>query len=438
MRKIAVIGHKRIIKPIVEAIQAQYSSIEILEIEFVDTALKAAAVEYIKAQSSKLDGLIFTGKRPYDIINAAIGITIPQVYIVHDRSIFLQTILQAIHQGYSIDNFSCDSYGEEEIIDAFKGFAYQVELMNIYTAPKNIVGDNLVWELFAFHKECFEKSELAFCITGISMVYEKLNEIDIPCLLMQPTQESVNNGVQQLWMKINAIRSSESQIVVLAIEVDLPNEYHLIHDNEYQLMLEKSKISEQVYKFSESIQAAVVESGPMSYMLFSTRKILESTTNQLNTLPILASVKEHTSHTISMGIGYGRTGREAKFNAMLGLNRAIKDQGNQAVYVKDGKYSEPILPKINQEVVSISDPLYKVVSEASGISINNIYRLHCIKEEYKKNLFTSSELAEAFGNSRRSMDRIIEKLERAGYAAVDGKRMMSDIGRPTRIIRLKF
>ena len=61
-----------------------------------------------------------------------------------------------------------------------------------------------------------------------------------------------------------------------------------------------------------------------------------------------------------------------------------------------------------------------------------------MKEKTKKNRFTSGELAEEFGNTRRSMNRIIEKLEKAGFASVDGTRMMSDTGRPTRIIKLDW
>jgi transcription initiation factor IIE alpha subunit len=97
------------------------------------------------------------------------------------------------------------------------------------------------------------------------------------------------------------------------------------------------------------------------------------------------------------------------------------------------------LPGPDKEAASaIADSHYTVVSQATGISINSIYRLHCIKEKLKKDCFTSDELSNEFGNTRRSMNRIIEKLVKAGYAEIDGTRMLSDSGRPTRIIRLKI
>lgn len=441
MKKIAIIGHSRTMSYVTASIQQQYKEIETIEIEFIDADMKKSAVEYLKAQLPTLDGVVFTGRKPYEIINSTMGVTVPQTYIRHDRSILLQTLLEATTiEGYDIKSFSCDSYTQETLMDAFVGFGVKEAALDLYSAPSSIHGDHLVRAYYDFHKEKFEQGFVSFCMTGISMVYEKLESQQVPCLLMHPTTEAVNNGIHQLLMQINAIESTESQIVVLSMEIDLPNEYNLIHDNDYQLMLEKTRVSEQVYKFAESIQAAVIEIGSHNYMMFSTKQILESVTEQLISLPILYNVAAKTAHTLSVGIGYGKTAREAKYNAAIGLNSALSKGGNQAYSVKEGKLSSPIYPNEvgNQAKTSIADPLFTVISEATGISINNVYLLQCIKERTKKDCFTSGELAEEFGNSRRSMNRIIEKLESAGYAFVEGTRMMSDTGRPTRIIRLKW
>lgn len=441
MKNIAIIGHSRTMSSVTSAIKLHYKDIKTVEIEFIDTDLKGAAVEYIKAQMPLLDGIVFTGRKPYEIINSAMGITIPQTYIRHDRSVLLQTLLEATTlDNYDIKSFSCDSYSDYDLYDTFKGIGIDKDEVDLYMLPRDIQGDHIVSEYYTFHKDKYEKALVSFCMTGISMVYEKLQSVGIPSLLMHPTRDSVDNGVRQLLMQMNAIESTKSQIVVLSMEIDLPNEYNLIHDNEYQLMLEKTRVSEQVYKFAESIQAAVIELGTQNYMMFSTKEILESVTDQLNSIPILREVVANTTHTLSVGIGYGKTAREAKFNATLGLNRALNKGGNQAFSVIEGKVSDPIYPDLekNQVINSIADPLFKVISEATGISVNNIFRLQCMKEKTKKNRFTSGELAEEFGNTRRSMNRIIEKLEKAGFASVDGTRMMSDTGRPTRIIKLDW
>lgn len=441
MKHIAIIGHSRTMETVAVSIRDHFKNIETVNVEFIDADLKDAAIEYIKAQSDQLDGIVFTGRKPYELINAAMGIDIPQIYIHHDRSILLQTLMEAsLKEDFDIRSVSCDAYSRDDLVDAYNGFGMATEGLDLYTAPRNIMGDNLVWELYAYHKENYDLGRVSFCMSGISMVYEKLQEAGIPSILMRPTTESVIHSIRQLLIQMDAVEKTESQIVVVSMEIDLPNEYNLIHENEYQLMLEKTRVSEHVYKFAEIIQAAVVEVGSHNYLLFTTRQILEAATADLTTFPVLRNVQEGSTHTLSVGIGYGKTAREAKYNAARGLNKALNKGGNQAISVKEEKFSEPIFPQVlmDQNMSAIADPLYKSISTETGISINTIYKLQCIKEKLKKERFTSTELSEEFGNTRRSMNRIIEKLELAGYAFVDGKRMMSDTGRPTRIIRLKF
>ena len=437
---IAVIGHNRIIEPIVNSIKSNFADIETIKIEFIDMEMKNAAIEYLKSQMNKIDGIVYTGRIPYEIVNICMDISIPQVYIRHDSSVLMQTLLEAeMNENYDIKKVSCDSYSLKDMLSVYKGFGLAENQLMLKTAPK-IKPDNMIAELYDFHKNSYEGEEISFCITGISKVFEKLAEENIPVFLLRPTAESVKSGLKELISGINAIADSESQIVVISMEIDLPGEYNLVHENEYRLMLEKTRVTEQVYMFAEKIQAAVVEVGAHNYLLFSTRKIFEAATSQSLSLPVLKAVNENSVHTLSVGVGYGKTAREAKHNAALGLNRALLKGGNQAYLVNEGAFSSPIYPDENNGAGenTITNPLFTVISEKTGISINNIYRFHYIKEKTKKDCFTSAELAEEFGNTRRSINRIIEKLESAGYAKIEGTRMMSDTGRPTRIIRLNF
>lgn len=245
--------------------------------------------------------------------------------------------------------------------------------------------------------------------------------------------------MQHVPMKKTVQENPGSQIVILSMEIDLPDAHNLLHENDYQLMLEKTRVTEQVYHFAELIQAAVVEVGSHNYILFSTRQLLEEATESLRVIPILQSVMSNTAHTLSIGIGYGRTAREAKHHAALGLNRALTKGGNQAVIVKEGLMSEPILGSPQGKVEkAITDPIHMVISEGTGLSINTIYKLHCIREQMKTDTFITKNLAEAFGNTPRSMNRIVEKLLHAGYAEIKGTRMMGDTGRPSRVVQLKF
>jgi predicted transcriptional regulator len=140
-----------------------------------------------------------------------------------------------------------------------------------------------------------------------------------------------------------------------------------------------------------------------------------------------------------VGIGFGITAREAKSNAISGKNKAIKMGGNQCFIVYDKNNMERVTPLEKQTDAQSSNTYnFKSISEASGISVNNIYQLKSIMDIYKKDTFTSLELSKEFGNSLRSMNRMIEKLELAGYIEVTGKRIVGKAGRPSRVLKLKI
>ena len=61
-----------------------FLDVEITEIPMMTTDI-TSVVSYLKANEHSFDGLLFTGKAPYDLVNMAI-ISKPWMYIQHDTS----------------------------------------------------------------------------------------------------------------------------------------------------------------------------------------------------------------------------------------------------------------------------------------------------------------------------------------------------------------
>ncbi len=125
-------------------------------------------------------------------------------------------------------------------------------------------------------------------------------------------------------------------------------------------MLQKTRITEEVYKFAQRIQAAVVET-EKNYLLFTTKQIVESETHHLRELPILRAIKKKTKNTVSVGIGFGITAREAKSSALIGKNKALKMGGDQCFVVYDRKHMERIKPldRVNNDKLPQLDTTFK-------------------------------------------------------------------------------
>lgn len=434
--KIGIIGHEDNIKRIQKVINEHFDFIEGHPIKMDNMNQVDTTISYIKEHFEDFEGLIFTGKFPYEIINHNIHSQLPYVYLENDESQLQRILLEAsLKHKMNIMNITIDSYDIETVNSIYSEFGYSKSDLVLYTSNINTYSKHIINNLYLFHKNQHILSQTT-AITGISSVYAMLQEDGIPSMLLTANKTSIKNKVNALLEKIKTATMIINQIVVISIENDLVNEYELELENEYAIMLQKTKITEEVYKFAQSIQAAVVENAN-GYMLFTTRKILESETNELRELSILNSVKKRTSHTISIGIGFGMTAREAKSNAILGKNKSVKMGGNQCFIVHDKNKMKRVKPlEYESNIQPKNDYNFKGIAEASNLSVNNIYQLKSIMDIYKKDTFTSLELSKEFGNSLRSMNRMIEKLEVAGYIDIVGKRVIGKAGRPSRVLKL--
>ncbi len=441
MKNIGIVGYIDNIKAIQEVIKSDFNNLTGFPVEINETSQLEMTVKYLKAHINDFDGIIFTGKIIHDIMNHQMHSNNPWVFLENDDSqlqrIFLKAQLENVHQ---INEISIDSYTNNAVKTIYTDFGLNSSQYKAIVSDLNIFGETFLEDLFKFHYQNCETNNDMIAITGVSTVYNRLKEANVPALLLTPNVTSIKSKLHDLIEKIEIDSMIISQIIVMSIEIDMNEEYDLSNENEYSLMLQKTKVTEEVYKFAQKIQAAVVENGTKNYLLFTTKQILEFETNKLRELPFLNTIKNKTKSTISVGIGFGSTAREAKSNAILGKNRSIKMGGNQCFVVFDHSRIERMTPATDSQSSGNlpSELPLKEISEKSGVSVNNIYKLQCISELYKKNTFTSFELSSEFGNSLRSMNRIIERLELAGYIEVVGRKIVGKAGRPSRILKLLF
>lgn len=78
------------------------------------------------------------------------------------------------------------------------------------------------------------------------------------------------------------------------------------------------------------------------------------------------------------------------------------------------------------------------ISARSGISLRSLELLELVVRQYGLEYATPAQLCAVSGISPRNMNRILNKLEDAGYVAVVGKESRVSLGRPGRIIKISF
>jgi len=441
MLSLGVIGHEKEINTIINLLDNMNNSISTTEIVFNDFNTKDLIVKNIKDKEKELDALLFTNKISFELINSSMISSIPWVYINKSENLLLTTLLNlSLVKNRNITTLSIDTYDQKTIDKIYSRIGIH-EYNTIAIADYDIFKQNFINYLVEFHKEHYNSNMKTTCITTLIQVADKLKESSIPCVHLKATDERIKDAINHLALKIQSKENEKSQTVVIAIKIDPINEYSLLNENEYQILLEKTKVTQKIYLFAQKIQASVVEVGIDQYFLFCTKSILETETDHFKKLDILTDVSNDTSSTISMGIGYGITVREAKYNAQKGMKSSLNSKGNRAYIVYNNETIGPIASQYqslkNRDDIML-DQKYNTIASAVNISVNTIFKLHCIIDETHKNSFTSKELSGHLDITPRSVNRILNKLEEKGYAEIIGKKIISNIGRPSRIIKLNF
>jgi hypothetical protein len=394
----------------------------------------------IKYQQNKLNALLFAGKTAMAYTEKYVTPTIPWEYPARNGSALLQVLLQiSLSNEYSISRLSMDLFDKRQWQETCMELGTNYLNAEIFYVPDHPDEGNYVDLVYQFHEQNYIYKKASCCITAFYAVHQRLKAKNIPCYFLRPTGSTIRQALHKIQLHHLVQISQQSQIAALYIQIDRPNEYSLFNDDEYQYIIDRTNVTRQIYIFAQHIKAAVVEVSVQEYLLFSTKYLLESVTNNFENIEILPSVKNHTASTISLGIGYGATAQEAKASARLGMRRASGLGGDAAFIVYDKKNiigpirrpNSQLSPDLDTKI----DKKFLDISDKTMISVTTIFQLHSIIKHQGKNQFTSTELAELLKVSPRTVNRMITKLVQHNYCFEVGKRSPDKGGRPKRIIQ---
>lgn len=435
--KLGIVGPLEIVLKIEEVIKMEFKDIVCEKMVY---NVYTETSDMIKRKQEKLDAVLFAGYVPYEYAKSFSTPSISWESVPRHGGCITRVLLLAALAGYNILNLSFDSYSKYFLYEAYNEIGIPSDKLNVILADDRPLDKHYLDYIYLFHKENYNTKKVECCITGVLSVYKKLLNDKIPCFCLYPTKNIIRETIAKLQLKYLLQISSQSQIVAICISIDSPNEFSVLYDNDYQFSLSKIKVLEHIYIFAEKIQAAVVDLNQGYYLLFCTKKIIEMETDNYQRIELIDSIYSNTISTISMGIGYGITAKEAKNNALYGSSVANMQGGNRAYLVcENKKLAGPIVGVKNFKDIgeeSKVDSRLLNIAEKAGVSVDSVFKLYKIIEEQKKNCFTSNELAELYNVTSRSMNRIINKLEATGYCIIIGKTNFSTLGRPSRIIKL--
>lgn len=397
-------------------------------------------VTILKSKKLAVDAVLFAGVFSYRHAKFYMQPKVLWDYVPRYSGSVLRAMLEATQHGVDPKRISFDYYDDEMLNEAYavqdKGIRKELILSckDIFSTNCGTEGYNEV--IYTFHKNCYINKKADICITSCYTAAKWLQHEGIPAIFIYPTREECHMSIHNLYMTYVARKYQKSQVVILSLEIGYPNEYSVFAQNEIRYSQDKLKMSSYLYAFAEKINATIVEVTYCNYLIFTTKSILESATENFNDFSLLEELQEQHLK-VSIGIGYGETIESAKLNATKGLIQAKNFEHNTVyIYYTPEQTRGPIsIVATARDTTSAIRQKLEEIAEKASINTSHVLEIYNILNRTHKHTFTIKELAGLLNITERSMNRIANNLESAGYAVVVGKKTQRR-GRPSRIIEL--
>ncbi len=394
----------------------------------------------IEGKQQKWDGIIFSGKAPYFYCEKRMCPEVLWGYFPGESNTFLKAVLSASNRGWDIERLSTDSYNPDVIEEAFSEVDKKIDKEKMLHYVGDVTDDYHNDKTIRFHINNYRTKSISGCITRLYTVAIALEKENIPVIFTYPTFESIREQIHFMVKLYNAQHTSNNKFVVVSVKVDYPEEYSQLHVNEYQYALERMKFMEQIYKYAKRISGSVAEVSPSEYWIFADRESIEVDTNNFKQLSLLNYVKDNIPYSACIGIGCGETVLLAQRRAIKARLRVERTRNhNKAYCLLSDEIGNEISPILTENITSsVDDSRFTTISQESGVGTHTICEIYTFVTERHSENFEAGELAAYLKNSVRNTNRILEKLQDAGYVDVLGQSVNGKKGRPRRLLSFRL
>ena len=393
-------------------------------------------VPALQEQQDMYDTIFFGGPSVYRFAREKVRQTTHWVAFPRSSNNILRAIAELKLLGVDITRLSIDSYSQNIILEAYRELHIPTDRLKLQIY-NNMEDKRFPQKALQHHIKALKEGLADGCATASIDVANEMHRKGLTCVPIIPTHDVIRAAVSNAMQYHRAKSNAKAQIAVIYININFPPEHSLLLSDEYSFMLQKMGITKEIYKYADRISASVAEESLYNFILFTTRGAVELETDQFQKFELLRWMQDVTDYTISIGVGNGETATEARHNAFRAMLKAKGHAGNTAyVMLVDGA---PVGPYTCEKKETLSENPQEAVqhlARQAGISANTIHHLYNWSKKIGTESFTSKELSDGMKISKRSADRLLEKLLNAGLASLENSRIISTRGRPARIIRL--
>lgn len=436
--KIAVIGGKSSIETIQSLEGSTAAFAELTYIQNADTALLPGIVEECQ---KNYDGILFTGTTPFEYASRHVVPRIPWEFLPRNPISLLCALLKAGYVNHhDITRMSVDSYTEATVRDIYSEIGITGKKLFLYTAPFEPFLPGYRQKVLDFHTEHYKNGLCRLCLTGLDTVKEGLEKRKIPCIKVNPSSDIILEKINRLRLRHAVLSAEDSETAILAVSLDFFGISGFYGINEIDALRSRNAAKETIYAYGQRMGSAVMETSDRTFLLVTTKKRLDDDMENYKNLNLFRNLLSHSNiRRVYGAVGFGTDSRTAQMNAFLALEKA-KDSRESCVYLayEENRCIGPIPCEPTEQQVRGSEKINKhlaVIADSTGLGYQTLQKLEAVLARHAIEITTSADLAALMELAPRSINRILNKLEKGGYAEVVGLQSSHSSGRPRRLYR---
>lgn len=275
--------------------------------------------ETLRKIERNIDVVLFTGPLQYDLATEAGELTVPATYVpVSGASLYSSLLRGVLRNDCDPARVSIDSIAPADVAEAYGEIGVDIDDVHMYEYKR----PESAREFFAFHEKLYRQGATTAALTTVRSVAQKLQAAGVPALRMLPTANTLRIALNTAALQGTGSKLEESQIAIVIVEVAASaRPGHSGPSNYWQQEL-KLSLHRALLDDARRMGATVLPRDENSYLVTATFGSLAQATDQLRVAPFLDRVQTDLGLAVEVGVGLGRTARDAEAHALVAVEKA--------------------------------------------------------------------------------------------------------------------
>jgi hypothetical protein len=375
----------------------------------------------------RVDVCLFAGPFPYDVATSHGDFPTPATYVPVGGSSLYGTLLRGtLEERFDPLRISVDSVSPHDVEVEYEEIGLDPSGVHVqqYLHPESAKG------FLDFHRDLFLQGETTGAVTTVPTVAAALARMKIPHLKMTPSRVVLRHALHTAALMGSGAKLEESRIVTMVVQLPSGVAQHASPSNYWYQEL-KLSLNRELLRDARPMDAAVLPRDERSYLIVTTMGSLNPATDDLTVAPFLGRISAELGVQLEVGIGLGRSTREAELNARSAVDRAAAAGGHTAFLVAPG---DTVL-QLPADRQTAAKPI-PAAKDTKAVDVLTRLAAKLDEEDDTERVVDAEKVADLLGVTLRTARRTLQSLVDQGLAWPMPPARSSKVGRPPRPYQL--